>query len=245
MSLAKKTITSVYKPPASEFEWSSLPERCRPIHIVIGEFNSHSIAWGYKQNDCNGDLVEAWAEASNFSLIHDSKLPKSFDSARRKRGYNPDVAFVSTRIASMCQRGILYPIPRTQHRPITITIRSPVTATHCLFRRRFNLKKANWSKFTNEIDQAIANIPAHSNNYNDFVDLMKKAARQNIPRGCQKEYIPGLSDESSDLLKLYDEEYNKDQFSESTIQLGDILLDEISDENVRSGETWWKTPTSP
>ena len=129
----------------------------------------------------------------------------------------------------MCQRGVLDLIPRTQHRPIAITIISPVTATHCPFRRRFNLKKANWSKFTNEIDQAIANIPAHPNHYNDFVDLVKKAARHNIPRGCQ-EYIPGLSDESSDLLKLYDVEYNKDPFSESTIQLGDTLLDEISDE---------------
>ena len=182
VSLANITITSVYKPPASEFEWPSLPERCRrPLHLVIGDFNSHSTAWGCEQNDCNGDPVEAWAEASNFSLIHDAKLPKSFDSARWKRGYNPDVAFVSTRIASMCQRGVLDPIPRTQHRPITITIRSPVTATHCPFRRRFNLKKANWSKLTN-------------------------------------------------LLKLYDEEYNKDPFSESIIQLGDTLLDEISDE---------------
>ena len=59
---------------------------------------------------------------------------------------------------------------------------------------------------------------------------MKKAARHNISRGCQKEFIPGLSDESSDLLKFYDEEFNKDPFSESTIQLGDTLLDEISDE---------------
>ena len=74
---------------------------------------------------------------------------------------------------------------------------------------------------------------------------MKKAARHNIPRGCQKEYIPGLSDESTDVLNFYDEEYNKDPFSEFTIQLGDTLLDEISDEILRSGETWWKTPTSP
>ena len=133
----------------------------------------------------------------------------------------------------MPERSILDPIPRTQHRPITITIRSPVIATHCPFRRRFNLKKANWSKFTNEIYQAIANIPAHPNHYNDFVDLVKKAARHNIPRGCQKEYIPGLSDESSDLLKLYDEEYNKDPLSESTIQLGDTLLDEISGERLK------------
>ena len=139
-------------------------------------------------------------------------------------------------IASMCRRGVLDPIPLTQHRPITITIRSPVTATHCPFRRRFNLKKANGSTFTNEIDQAIANIPAHPNHYNDYVDMVKKAARHNIPRGCQKEYIPGLSDESSDLLKLYDEEYNKDAFSESTIQLRDALLDEISDERRKIGK---------
>ena len=151
--------------------------------------------------------MEAWGEASIFSLIHDAKLPKSFDSARWKRGYNPDVAVVSTGIASMCHRGVLDPIPRTQHCPITITIRSPVTATHFPFRRRFDLKKANWSKLANAIDQAIANIPAlaaHPNHYNDFVDLVKKAARHNIPRGCQKEHIPGLSDESSDLLNLYD-----------------------------------------
>ena len=116
----------------------------------------------------------AWAEASNFSLIHDATLHKSFDSARWKRGYNPDVTFVSNRIASMYQRGVLDPITRAQHRTITITIRSPVTATHCHFRRRFNLKKADWFKFNN--DQAIANIPAHPNNYNDCVDLVKKAA---------------------------------------------------------------------
>ena len=45
------------------------------------------------------------------------------------------MAFVSTRIASTCQIGVLDPIPRTQHRPITT--RSPVTAAHCPFRRRF------------------------------------------------------------------------------------------------------------
>ena len=150
--------------------------------------------------------MEAWTEASNFSLIHDAKLPKSFDSARWKRGYNTDVAFDITRIVLMSQIGVLDPISRTQHRHITITIRSPVTATHCPFRRHFNLKKANWSKFTNAIDQAIANIPANPNQYYYFGDMVRQAARHNIHRGCQKEYIPGLLDEASALLKLYDEE---------------------------------------
>ena len=61
VSLAKITLTSVYKPPASEFEWPCLLERFRrPLHLVIGDFSSHSTACGYEQNDCNGDLVEAW-----------------------------------------------------------------------------------------------------------------------------------------------------------------------------------------
>ena len=50
--LANITITSVYKPPVSEFEWPSLPDRRRrPLNLVIGDFNSHSTAWGYGQND--------------------------------------------------------------------------------------------------------------------------------------------------------------------------------------------------
>ena len=66
--------------------------------------------------------MEAWADASNFSLIHDAKLPKYFDSARWKRGYNPDVAFVSTRIASMCQRDVLDPISHVHN---TVLPQSP------------------------------------------------------------------------------------------------------------------------
>ena len=123
VSLANITITSIYKPPASEFGWPSLPERCRrTLHLVIGDLNSHSTAWGYEQDDCNGDLVEAWAEDSNFSLIHNAKLPKSFDSARWKRGYNPDVAFVSTRIASICQRGVYWTPPHVHN---TVISQSP------------------------------------------------------------------------------------------------------------------------
>ena len=93
---------------------------------------------------------------------------------------------------------------------------------------------SSWSSLSlgSQIDQAIATIPAHTNHYNDFVDLVKKAARHNIPRGCQKEYIPGLSDESSDLLKLYDEEYNKDPFSESTIQFNSIQNSLFSTQHI-------------
>ena len=207
MSLANVTTTSVYKPPASEFEWPPLPERCRrPLHLVIGDFNSHSTTCGAMSRMTARETSWKHGRMPLTSLSSTMQnYPSILTVARWKRGYNPDVAFVSTRIASMCQRDVLDPIPCTQHRPITITIRSLATATH--WRRRFNLKKANWSKFSNEIDQfKPLQISQHTQITTMTVELAKKAARHNIPRGCQKEYIPAPSDESSDLLKLYDEE---------------------------------------
>ena len=177
-----------------------------------------------------------------ISLIHDAKLPKYFDSAWWKRGYNPDVAFVSTRIASMCQRGVLDPILRTQHRPITITIRSPVTATHCPFWERFNLKKANWSKFTNEIDQTIANFPAHPNHYDDLCGPGKEGCTTQHPRRstslvCQMS--PHTYWNSTMRSTTTTRSLSLLSRSERPYWMTSLMKD------VTSGETWWKTPTSP
>ncbi|XP_032874732.1 5-hydroxytryptamine receptor 7-like [Amblyraja radiata] len=204
VALPNISVTSVYKPPQSPFLHSELPDRCkRKYHISIGDFNAHSSLWGYEVNNQDGDEVETWLESKHLTLIHDSKLPKSFHSARWKRGYNPDLVCVSSELSSRAVKEVLDPIPHTQHRPITITIRSALQATTVPFRRRFNLRKADWLSFQQEIEDSIPSIPSHPNNYTMFIELLKRSARRHIPRGCQTEYIPGLSETSSDLLKAY------------------------------------------
>ena len=83
-------VHSVYKP----LNDPALGHRNLP-HIVIGDFNSHSTTWGYTSTDNEGDAVEQWAD---FTLINDSKLPKSFNSERWKKCYYPDL--ISHLIAS-------------------------------------------------------------------------------------------------------------------------------------------------
>ena len=103
-------IHSMYKPPNDPFELPALNHRNLP-HIVIGDFNSHSTTWGYTRTDNEDDAVEQWADSCDFTLIHDAKLPKSFNSARWKKGYNPDLIFASDSIENMCKKSVMDPIP--------------------------------------------------------------------------------------------------------------------------------------
>ena len=73
-------IYSFHKSPNDNFAPRLATETCP--HIVIGDFNSHSTIWGYNVTDNSGEAVEYWANTCNLSLIHDAKLPKSFNSAR-------------------------------------------------------------------------------------------------------------------------------------------------------------------
>ena len=105
-------VHSVYKPPNEKFVLPALGHGNLP-HIVIGDFNRHSTTWGYTNTDDNGEAVEQWADSCNLTLIHNAKLSKSFNSARWKRGYNPDLIFVSESIANMCGKSVIEPIPHT------------------------------------------------------------------------------------------------------------------------------------
>ena len=231
VALPNVFVTSVYKPPQSLFLYSELPDRCkRKYHISIGDFNAHSTLRGYETNNQDGDEVETWLESKHLTLIHDAKLPKSFHSGRWKRGYNPDLVCVSSELSPRAVKEVLDPIPHTQNRPITITIRSVLQATTVPFRRRFNLWKADWLSFQQETEDSIRSIPPHPNNYTMFTELLKRSARRHIPRGCQTKYIPGLSETSSDLLNAYHRVFHEDPFSSTTTELGEILLNKVGED---------------
>lgn len=222
------TITSVYKPPPTPFLMPEIPSSGKP-RIVIGDFNSHSSQWGYAGNNADGDAVEAWAETNQLYLIHDAKQPKSFNSGRWKAGYNPDIAFVSHSISGLGKKLVLKPLPKTQHRPIGLTVNAAVTPATVPFQRRFNFGKVNWPGFQEDLEGKIAHLPADPKNYQIFTKLVHQAARKNIPRGCHTQYIPGLDTLSSELYEQYQQLYEYDPFAESTMEVGERLMTSLSE----------------
>ena len=105
-------ITTKIPDVVVQFVLIPLGHRILPL-IVIGDFISHNTIWGYDDTDNNGESVLHWAESNCLTLIHDAKLLISFNSARWKKGYNPDPIFTSSSIYNMCVKSVLNPIPST------------------------------------------------------------------------------------------------------------------------------------
>ena len=71
-------------------------------------------------------------------------------------------------------------------------------------------------------------------NYEKFQRLVWRVAKQNIPRGCRKEFIPCLSEEGKRLYEDYTKAYNEDPFAQNTIELGEALTASMdADRNER------------
>ena len=181
VELSGVIVHSMYKPPPEPFRLPALGQRNKP-HIVIGDVNSHITLWRYTTTTSDAESVEKWADSNSLSLIHNAKLPISFNSAIWKKGYNPDLIFVSSNISDMCEKSIVDPIPRTQHRPICVTVNPIIVSQPTTSRRRFNLKKANWDGFSTEFDAAIEEVNSIPENYGRFIERV--VPRRHNPRGC-------------------------------------------------------------
>ena len=223
-------ILSVYKPPLADFVWPPELNLQGKASLIIGDFNSHSSTWGYHDTNSNGEKVEEWALNNNLGLLYNSKDKPTFHSARWKRGYNPDLAFVSADHLASFERHILDPIPKSQHCPVAIDLRPIIKHRESHHLPRFNFRKAKWESFTKELDQGIIDISATHISYQEFQDLVWKISKANIPRGCRKQYIPGLTSESKDTYDDYINHFEQDPFSEETALLGNKLSTQLEDE---------------
>ena len=150
------------------------------VESDIGPFHHYLRSGGADNNNNNGVAVVQWAESNSLTLIHDAKLPKSFNSVRWKKGYNPDLIFASSSIDNMCVKSVLNPIPRTQHHPICVTINSVLVARPTAFRRRFNMRKANWSGYATNVDIFIEEVDPTPNNYERFVEAIRVTPEKHL-----------------------------------------------------------------
>ena len=103
------------------------------------------------------------------------------------------------------------------------------------FRGRFNFKKADWEAFSTDLDTLICDIDPSPENYDRFVKVVHATSRKHIPRGCRKNYVPGLTTDLAEQYNEYIQLYEQDPFATATITAGDELAQALT---VEQRKTW-------
>ena len=175
--------------------------------------------------------MEEWASHHNLTLLlSNNNNIKTFNSERWKKGYNPDLAFTNKDHSANFSPTIHDPIPHSQHRPITVELKPVLVPRESNYLPRFNFRKASWESFSEQLDSLIYNLNPDPTQYQAFQNLVWKTAKANIPRGCRRKYVPGLTDAGAELYKQYISQFESDPFHEQTKQSGESLLNQLTKE---------------
>jgi len=101
------------------------------------------------------------------------------------------------------------------------------------FQHRFNFKKANCSEFANALIKGIKQIEPTPQQYNTFVESVKKILRKYIHRCCRTEYILGMKKSLIDKLHKYREIFSNQPFKEETDSLLEELMEDIENQRKK------------
>jgi len=83
-------IANVYEPPPEHWNNTNLSPVLPQPAVLVGDFNSHHLDWGYQEADLNGESLQEWTLNSDYA-----KQSGTFHSARWQRDYSPDLYWIS------------------------------------------------------------------------------------------------------------------------------------------------------
>lgn len=188
-------ITNYYSPSTSSLALHKVKlEASR--HLVAGDFNSHSQSWGYEEMDARGEEVEDWMMENNLILINQADDKPTCFSRAWKTTSTPDLAIATEDIHKLTSREVSTQLGGSDHLPVILNI-SSLGCTERNMQPSWNFKRANWTLFAEKADHHTKDIKCASDlnkNVQKFTDAILQAAKQTIPRGKRRHYLPYWSD---------------------------------------------------
>ena len=195
-------VVNLYSPPDRDLSLDQIQVQ-DSMFIAIGDFNSHSEAWGYKEADRRGEEVEDWQIENKLVLLNDPDDPPTFYSRRWMTCTTPDLAFATNDIARITTRTVLDQLAGSDHRPVKISLDLDYKPQESKTCPRWNYKRAKWEKFSQLTDEYTQDIRIKNQDINKkirtFNQVILKAAKETIPRGARKDYKPYWTEEFQEL----------------------------------------------
>ena len=157
----------------------------------------------------DGESLDSWATSNNLGLLYNPKETASFFSRHWNVGTNPDLAFASFgQDSQLLDRRVLRKFPRSQHQPSLIAPPRFKVPAHSDPAKRWNFRKADWKHFSLLTGESVERLPPPDTPdieraYQDFCESLLSAAKQYIPRGRRKNYVPCWDKECGTLYRSF------------------------------------------
>ena len=149
-------ITNGYIPPANSCTGGYNPSLDHLMMttdtLIMGDFNAHHSLWYSSSTDTRGTMLESMVSGSNFGILN-------WDSPTRLPGNanpsSPDVPLASASLITSTNWQTKTNLG-SEHLPNLISLQMDVTITPIQHRTSINLKKANWDRYSREIEDKLS-----------------------------------------------------------------------------------------
>ena len=164
--------------------------------IILGDFNSHSEAWGFEEADRRGEEVEDWQVDNGLVLRNDPDDPPTFFSRRWLSCTTPDLAFATNDLSRIASRTVLSQLGGSDHKPAKISLDLQYRTQKASTFPRWNYKRANWGRFSKLVDEFTQKI----NNKRQNLNKKNQGLQPSSPEGCPRVHSPRSQKELQALL---------------------------------------------
>ena len=219
-------ITNVYIPPASSCTGGYLPSLDHLMMttdtLILADFNAHHSAWYSSSTDTRGTLLENVVSGSNFGILN-------WDSPTRLPGNanpsSPDVSLASASLITSTNWQTKTNLG-SDHLPILISLQMDHTINPIPHRTSFNLKKANWDRYSREIEDKLSKRRLPSNCLKGekiLRTIILKAASRHIPSGRHRINTEPVPAEILEKMRARDDLRSRDPTSPALQQMNDEI----------------------
>ena len=172
--------------------------------LVLGDFNAHHSSWHATLTNTRGKNLADSICNSDFG-IHNWDTPTRLPSNATPS--SPDVSLASPSLITSTNWNTITTLC-SDPLPILIRLQTTVSVTPVSHRTYVNLKKTNWARFTQEIEDKLSKRPLPSDCQKDektMRAIILKAASHHIPTGRHNINTEPVPADILDLTKKRDE----------------------------------------
>ena len=197
------SIYNLYSPPPKALHLHAIQLE-EERWIIKGDFNSHSPSWKYPDLDPIREEVEDWIITNQMVLINRPDKPHTYCSRAWRKTSCPNIAIATDDVAKITERHVEQQLRGSDHKPVLLIIKQDLRQAGRKLCPSWKVyKRANWPEFLKKADENCRNQKMEQHHLNGKVKLFTgaifRAAKETVPRGRRRDYIPGWNAQLQEL----------------------------------------------